>query len=40
VLKAAICAGRDVRAAELPEKPAKRVRLEKIFRKSRFIGFD
>jgi hypothetical protein len=31
---------RDVRAADLQEKPTKRVRLEMIFRDSRFGGFD
>jgi hypothetical protein len=32
--------GRDVRAADLQEKPTKRVRLRRSFRDSRFVGFD
>ena len=32
--------GRDVRAADLQEKPTKPMRAEKIFMGSRFVGFD
>jgi hypothetical protein len=32
--------GRDVRAADLQERPTKRVGVEKILRDSRFVGFD
>jgi hypothetical protein len=32
--------GRDVRAADLQEKPTKCLGMEKTFRGSRFVGFD